>query len=96
MRLWSGSLKYREVMVPTAPVLSTGPSSISMPQAYNNSFNEAIGLDLTVSHRKCGGSRSDTFRCAATWVRGVLVMRHRSVEPEVGCFALGSNSCPSW
>lgn len=49
MRLWSGSLKYREVMVPTAPVLSTGPSSISIPQACNNSLNEPTGLDLSVT-----------------------------------------------
>lgn len=38
----------------------------------------------------------NTIRCAATVVRGVLVMRHRSAEPEVGCLALGSNSWPSW
>lgn len=38
----------------------------------------------------------NTIRCAATVARGVLVMRHRSAEPEVGCLALGSNSWPSW
>lgn len=49
MRLRSGSLKYREMMVPTAPVLSTGPSSISMPQACNSSRNKPMGLDLSAT-----------------------------------------------
>lgn len=37
-----------------------------------------------------------TLKCAATVVRGVLVTRHKSAEPGVGCLALGSNSLPSW
>lgn len=46
--------------------------------------------------RQCVGNEWMTFRCAATVAREVLVMRHRSAEPEVGCLALGSNSWPSW
>lgn len=37
-----------------------------------------------------------TLRWAATVVRGVLVMRHRSADPGVGVLALGSNSFPAW
>lgn len=41
-------------------------------------------------------SWGSTFRCAATVVRGVLVMRHKSAEPDVGCLAFGWNSWPNW
>lgn len=56
-------------------------------------FGRRLLLD---SRLECTWSGWNTLRCAATVVRGVLVMRHRSAEPEVGCLALGSNSWPSW
>lgn len=54
-----------------------------------------IKIDTSKS-RNSGENWRYTFRCAATSARGVLVMRQRSAEPEVGFLALGSNSWPSW
>ncbi len=96
-------------MAPTAPLLSTGPSSISTPQTCRGEETTETdtehfsGTSVVTKCDKQSGfkriatyKRWKTFRCAATVARGVLVMRHRSAEPEVGCLALGSNSWPSW
>lgn len=101
MRLWSGSLKYKEMMVPTAPVLSTGPSSIATPQACREEtdMNHLIFPPSQWLHNVTFKIKTfvwGTLRWAATAGRGVLVMRQRSAEPVTGCLAFGSNSWPSW
>ena len=59
-------------------------------------YRRQVDLVLASSSISIDNITWSTFKCAATIARGVLVMRHRSAEPEVGCLAFGSNSWPSW
>lgn len=91
-------------MRPTAPVLSTGPSSIVTPHAWNNKMTfvhyiwwivNVVGFSICCACVMYT-STEITWRWAATVFSGVVVIRHKSTDPGVGFLALGSNSFPTW
>jgi hypothetical protein len=81
-------------MLPTAPLLSTGPSSIWTPQTLKGKRRGILHVYI-LQTTFFNMQRDNTCRCAATVGKEVVVIRQRSAEPEVGNLALGSNSWPT-